>query len=212
MLKQQSSLRIARHVPDGEAVRTTARHTQDIVLKIQTSAKTIVKACIVYLVMALLAIVTINKAYGAKLPESWPIDSDLVIMDTIDDAARIGMLMIDPDAKVEYGGSIMTCKNKTGYIVTQPVTTNNKYGVSWETKAPKRYGACNIVARYHSHPNEDEGKYFSPIDIATANGESIPVYMIHRENIKVFRPKLSRTTIIKVSGQFLRVSLGESLQ
>lgn len=130
---------------------------------------------------------------------------------SIHEAAIYGMSQI-PLSTVEYGGSVVQCGDTI--VATEPVTSQQALTVSFETSVPKSFGKCAVVARYHSHPRTAPyGEYFSTADIASARAEKVPVYMLNQQNstMRVFTPKKTSTTALKISGHLVIVSKGEEI-
>lgn len=145
---------------------------------------------------------------------SFPISSATSSSPTFDDvsnAAIYGMSQI-PQENVEYGGSIVKCGDKI--VTTEPVTENQQLSVQYETSVPKSFGKCDIVGYYHSHPKSAPmPEYFSSADVMLARSAKVPVYMLNQQNgeMRVFVPKKTSTTALKISGHLVLVSKGEEI-
>ncbi len=175
----------------------------------QSRSKHIIVATLIYLVLTLAAVC----AFASPPPVSMTVP---VAYDTIDDAAKTGMVVIrglEGSQHVEFGGSVVKCLGTKGYMFSMPVTTGQEAAVFWQTKAPNELGTCEIVARFHSHPKSEFDDYFSPLDLRMAHAEKVPVYLlvVRNETMKVYRPGVSKRTPLKVSGVLMSVSRGEKL-
>lgn len=193
-------------------MKTKTANTQACALT-QSRSKHIIIAALIYMLFMLVAAFAIRIASASALPVSMTVP---IAYDTIDDAARTGMVTIAGLAgskTVEFGGSVVTCQGINGYMFSMPVTSGLEAAVFWETKAPTKLGKCEVVARFHSHPKAEFDDYFSPIDLRMAHSEKVPVYLlvVRTASFKVYRPGVSKRTPLKVSGVLMSVSLGEKL-
>lgn len=128
-----------------------------------------------------LAAVTVALAFAAR---SHSADIPVSVADpaqpafaTPNEAARAALAAsISLSRIVEYAGAVYYADDEYHYTV--PVTSGDSRDVQGYRIAITRRGT--VVALYHTHPQgvvDDASQYFSPADVATANGMHVVSYI-----------------------------------